>query len=287
MLKNLGLSTSYFGARGLSIYESIDRAYKLGFRLIELGANHEFEKNITGILQKVCQKFPDVTFTQHCCFPPVLEKEFFSNPAEGLTADNKKVLEAMFTTAKILGTKIISFHNGHNSKFIFKGRYKQFSGFKEFVPTEPIPSKQALLGLREFTYFALKKAEKLGIVVAIENIVGAPSHPATLTGLADFKAFLHEFPSLYFLLDFGHAFIAYKTPFQFFSLKERIIEMHLDDVTSDKLDHRVLGSGILNLDDLFSKIKKLPKMPFLILEHSGEVGEDEILQEVKLVEKHL
>lgn len=63
--------------------------------------------------------------------------------------------------------------------------------------------------------------------------------------------------------------------------------MHLNDVTREKYDHRVLGTGVLDLDNLFSKIKKLSEMPLLILEHSAEVTEKEIKKETELVENRL
>lgn len=287
MLQNLGISTSYFAAKGLTIYDSVVQANKLGFRLIELGANHDFEENIAKTLEKICQDFPDAIFTQHCYFPPTFEKEFFSNAAEGLTPQNKQVLDSIFSAAEILKSKIVSFHSGLNTKFTYKGRFRQWEGFKEFSPTEKISQEEALEGTKEFFQFALVKAKNLGAKVAIENIVGRMQYPTTLTTFSDFKNFLNQFPDLNFLFDFGHGFIVHKDPYQFFSLSERIVEMHLDDVTADRLDHRVLGSGVLDLNKLFLHIGQQSHLPFLILEHSAEVKEKEIRKEVKLVEKYL
>ena len=287
MLPNLGLSTSYFAARGFSIYDSVKRAYDLGFRLIELGANHCYEPGLTKIINKIKQDFPDVIFTQHCYFPPVFKREYFANPAYGLTLENKKVLDGMFNAAKILKPKIISFHNGFNNKYDYEGEFKEFAGFKKFKIIGNISQDKAFRGLKDFIKYALEKGRQQGISIAIENVVSKTyGTKCTINGLTAFESLLKEFPDLNFLLDFGHAFIEYNNPFEFFSFSEKIIEMHLDDVTPEMRDHRVLGKGILDLTRLFSEIKKLPKMPILILEHSAEVKEEEIIGEIKLVEKY-
>lgn len=286
MLPNLGISTSYFAAREFSIYDSVDRAYKLGFRLIELGANHNFEDNIWQTLLRIKRDFSGAIFTQHCYFPPT-QGNFFSNPAEGLTKENKQVLESMLKAAKILGSKVISFHSGLNAKFTYKGLFREWNGFKEFTPRERISQNEAKVRMKEFIKYILDKTQSQGIKIAIENIVGRPEYPATLTSFADFKNFLAEVPEVYFLFDYGHGFIVLGNPDLFFSLGEKIIEIHLDDVDTENYDHRILGTGVLNLARLFAEIKKLPIMPLLVLEHSAEIGEEEIGEEVKLVENYL
>jgi sugar phosphate isomerase/epimerase len=286
MLPNLGISTSYFAARGFSIYDSVSCAYRLGFRLIELGANHDPERNTPELLKKIRRDFPEVTFTQHCYFPPVLGN-FFSNPAEGPSKENLQVIEAIIEAAQVLKTEIISFHSGLNASFSYKGVFKQFAGFKEFAPGKRIAQKEALSGTKDFLKVVLKKAAGLKIRVAIENIVGRPDSPTTLTSFSDFEKFFSSLPQINFLLDFGHAFIVSKNPWQFFSFGPKIIEMHIDDVDKLRFDHRALSKGILDLDRLFSQIRRLPKRPFLVLEHSAQVKEEEILEEIKLVEKYL
>lgn len=310
MLSNLGISTSYFAAKGFSIYDAVVEADKLGFHLIELGANHNFEDNIWTTIKRIRHDFPDIIFTQHCYFPPIYKREFFSNSAEGLTIKNKQVLDMIFEAAKILNSQVISFHSGLNTKFIFKGHFREFAGFKEFKPTETISPKQALVGLREFVDYALKKADDLSIKVAMENIVGGPEYATTLTGFNDFQAFFKDHPQLNFLFDFGHGWIVHKeNAYRFFDFGQKIIEMHLDDVTPEMHDHRVLGKGILDLERLFGEINKLRRLrhpefisgsmmlkqvqhdglplPLLILEHSAEVKEEEIKKEVELIEEKL
>ncbi len=288
MLKNLGISTSYFAAKGFSIYDSVKDAYDLGFRLIELGANHRHEDGLEWTISKIRQDFSDATFTQHCYFPPVFTKEYFANPAYGLNQENKKVLDRMFKAADILKPKIISFHNGFNNTYTYDGEFMEFKGFKKFKIVEGISQDKALLGLKAFIKYALEKGQERGIKIAVENVVSKTfGTKCTINGLSAFRDLLKEFPELNFLLDFGHAFIEYPNPFEFFSIGEKIIEIHLDDVTPQMRDHRVLGKGILNLEKMFGEIKKLPKMPILVLEHSAEVKENEILEEVNLVDSYL
>ena len=287
MLQNLGLSTSYFAAHGFNIYDSVKRTYDLGFRLIELGANHSWEEEIDETVKKIRHDFPDATFTQHCYFPPAFPKEYFANPAYGLNEQNKIVLDQMFKAAEILKPKIISFHNGFNNTYEYEGEFLEFKGFKKFKINGIIPDDQAKQNLKEFIKYALKKGQEQGIKIAVENVVSKTfGTKCTVSGLDGFKDLLDEFPSLNFLLDYGHGFIEYGNPTQFFSLGEKIIEMHLDDVTPDMKDHRVLGKGILDLEKMFKGIASISS-PLLILEHSAEVTEQEILGEVKLVEKYL
>ena len=146
----VGISTSYFAAKGFSIYESVKKAYKLGFRLIELGANHNFEKGLNTTLKKICLDFPEAIFTQHCYFPPVFKHPFLSNSAEGLTKKNRKVLEIMFKTAKVLKSKLVSFHCGINSVFKYQGTYEDFPGFKKFFSVGKIDQEEAQTGMEGF-----------------------------------------------------------------------------------------------------------------------------------------
>lgn len=222
MLPNLGISTSYFAARGFSIYDSVKRVHGLGFRLIELGANHNPEEKIWDILAKIRQDFSETTFTQHCNFPP-LYTDHLVNAAEGLSKKNKKTIEAMIKAARILNSKVLSFHTGFNSEFTFKGVYKDFAGFKEFVPTKNIPSQKAMTGLKSFIRFFLEKALDSNVSVAIENVTSLYCGPSTLTTFDDFKNILLEFPGLNFLFDYGHGFIMHgQKADEFFSLDEKI-----------------------------------------------------------------
>lgn len=283
----VGISTSYFAARGFSIYESVKRAHQMGFRLIELGANHDYEENIWETVKKIKKDFPDVLFTLHCYFPPIFKIPVLSNASEGLTKDNQNVLTSIFKAAKILKAKVVSFHPGINNRFYFAGEFKEFKGFKKFQSERIIPKREAFKGLGDFLYQALKLGDKNKIPVAIENIFLAKKGKPTIETFKDFSFIFKEFSSLYFLFDYGHATLLTKNPNQFFKFGKRIIEMHLHDVNKDNLDHRILGEGKIDLPALFLNIKKLKKRPYLILEHSGEPKEKEIIKEKELVEKYL
>ena len=282
----LGISTSYFSTRGYSIYESVKKAHEMGFSLVELGANHDYEENVWQTVRKIAKDFPEVTFTQHCYFPPISKIPLFLNPAEGLSVNNKKILSALFKGAKILGSKVISFHPGVNSKFSFNGVFEEFKGFKQFKSVEKIPDKESQKSILTFFSYLLSLAKIYQVKVAVENIYTSSGEKPTLRTFGEFKDLFLRFPKLYFLFDYGHATLLTKNPNQFFKFKERIIEMHLHDV-KDNLDHRILGTGKVNLESLFFEIKKLKIKPYLVLEHSGEPSVEEIIKEKKLVEKYL
>lgn len=283
----VGISTSYFAAKGYSIYESVKKAYQMGFRLIELGANHNYEKDIWGTILKIKRDFPNVFFTLHCYFPPVFRIPVLSNPAEGLTQKNQQVLKAIFKAARILGVKIVSFHPGINNKFSYSGEFNEFKGFKKFKSGKKISRKEAVNGVFEFFGEALNMAKGHNIKVAIENIYTVTGEETTFKSFQDFLMILKKFPTLYFLFDYGHATLLTKNPNKFFEFGERIVEMHLHDVTKDNLDHRILGTGKVNILSLFFNIKRLKIKPYLVLEHSGEPKEEEVVKEKEIVEKYL
>ncbi|MBI4100765.1 TIM barrel protein [Candidatus Microgenomates bacterium] len=281
----LGISTSYFAARRFSIYESVKKAHDLGFPLVELGANHDFEENIGETLKRIRQDFPETIFTQHCYFPPPFRQPFASNAGEGLTDKNKKVIEGMFTAAKIIKPQNCSFHCGTNRKYVFKGEFKDIKGFKKFAPAEEIPLAEAKNNLKDFFLEVVKRAKEKGIRVAVENMWCKTGETPLLKTPADFKDFLSEIPGLGILLDYSHATLNYPEPNDFFSLGGKIYEMHLSGIKNGR-DHWSITES-LNLLDLFSHIKKLKEEPLIILEHSGEVTEDEISTEKNLIEKAL
>lgn len=257
----------------------------MGFRLIELGANHDYEKDVWSTIKKIKADFPDVLFTIHCYFPPIFKTPLLCNPAEGLTKDNLAVLSAIKKAAQIVKAKVVSFHPGATSRLSFIGEFNTFKGFKKFQAVEKIPQEKALKGVADFFTNTLKFIGK-HYPIAIENSFAIGDKPPIVDFL-DFKNFLSCFPHLYFLLDYGHATLLSNNPNQFFSFSERIIEIHLHDVNNDNLDHRVLGTGKVDLESLFFEVKKLKIRPYLILEHSGEPSEEEIIKEKKLVEKYL
>jgi len=286
----LGISTSYFASLGKSIYESGGEAINMGFSHVELGANHDWEENIWEKLREIKRDFKEVSFSLHGYFPPVFDYPYMFNLAEGLTDRNRKAIEAMFRAGKILGVEIIGFHPGINNRFSYAGELRDFPGFKKFRSTGKIKKDKARKNIYEAFEFLVNKGKNWKIKVAIENIYLADEMgndlSLTLSGTDDFKAILTSIPGLFFVYDYGHSFIDEKDADCFFSFGEKIIEMHLSDV-KNRRDHRAFGKGEINLKDLLGKIKKLPKLPLLVLEHSGGVTKSEILAEKRLIEKFL
>jgi len=284
----LGISTSYFASLGFSIYESVERAVELGFSHVELGANHDWEKDIWGVLAKIKKDFKDTSFSLHGYFPPVIKCPYMFNLAEGLTGKNVKVIDGFFRAGQILEVEIIGFHPGINNCFIYEGELRSFSGFKKFKDAGKIERGAAKENVYKAFEFLVKKGKNWGIKVAIENIYLADEMgndlSLTLSGIVDFKAILTNIPGLFFIYDYGHSFIDEKDADCFFSFGEKIIEMHLSDV-KDGCDHRAFGGGEIDLGGLLGKIKRLSKQPLLILEHSGEVTEKEILREKNIIDK--
>ncbi len=105
----IGLSTSYYAMKGLSIYESVLKTVELGFELIELGAAHEYEDNAFDTMREIKRDYPSVNFTVHTLFPP-LQKRVWFNPADGLNEINKKIVDGLFETASIVDASLISIH---------------------------------------------------------------------------------------------------------------------------------------------------------------------------------
>ena len=280
----IGISTSYFAARGWNIYESVKRASDLGFSLIELGANHDFEENIGETVARIRQDFPKTTFTQHCYFPPPFGKPIISNAGEGLTEENEKVLETIFKAAKILRPKIVSFHCGTNCRYRFVGEAKGVKGFKGFAKEAEISFPVASQNAKDFFHEALRRGKEEGMKIAVENMWCITGEKPLLTTPGDFTNFFQEFENLNFLLDLAHAILNTGSADPFLCLGEKIVEMHLSGIKNGR-DHWSINEG-LDLESLFGGIKSLPNLPILIFEHSGEVEEKEIMAEKNLVEKY-
>ena len=70
----IGISSSWLAIRGMSIKESIEKGFELGFDLVELGAAHKCEENAIETVMKLRKKYPDKQFTLHALFPPFKNK---------------------------------------------------------------------------------------------------------------------------------------------------------------------------------------------------------------------
>ena len=55
----IGMSSSWLAVKGLSIRESIEKVFELGFELVEVGAAHKYENHAVETLMELRKKYPD------------------------------------------------------------------------------------------------------------------------------------------------------------------------------------------------------------------------------------
>jgi len=284
----VGISSSYFASLGCGIYESVERAVDLGFRHVELGANHDYEDDVFQVLKKIKREFGrDVSFSVHGYFPPIYKRPYLFNVGEGLTEENRKVVDEMLRVGEVLGVEIAGFHPGLNNYMKYVGELRNFPGFKKFINGGAIDGKRAVSNVYEVFKFICRKAKKTGIKVCIENIYIADEMKngveMSLNGHDDFRRILDEIDSLYFLYDYGHAYIEEADKDVYFKFREKIIEVHLSGVIKGS-DHFSIFKGEYNLEEVVSKVKKYCDDPLLVLEYSGGVSESDVEREKRMIE---
>jgi len=266
----LGISSSYFASNGFSVYESVEKAYSLGFKAIELGAAHKFEENLLGTVQKIRDDFPEVFFSLHGLFPPKKEKIWF-NPSIGLTKQNKEIIDAFFVFAELAGAKLIGFHPG----FLFEVSYVQKKGFGATKNLTPLDKKTSWNNLFDvMNYFTEKNQKKYSLV--IENITST-EEKALVYG-KNFEKVFEKFPFFGLLFDLGHS-ITDKTYTDLIQFKEKIKEVHLHKPIGKKI-HLPVSEEELELLKPIKQIKEIP----VIIEHFKGVTEKQILDEKELFE---
>jgi len=280
----IGISTTYFALQGFGLYDSVAQANKAGFGLAELGAAHAFEKNIPSALKKIKNDFSKMRFTVHGLFPP-LKKGFWFNPPEGLTVQNKKVIEGFFSAAVAVEAELVSFHPGFSHRAVW-GR--QIRGLNYPSYGKQFPRARAFENSFKVFSFAQKLSEKTGINFAIENIpVGGTDKPLFVTA-KDFEKAFSLFSSCGLLLDYGHALFSQNLQ-ELLSLQEKIKQIHL---------HYSKPFGKANIDDNHApvqsletlapllKVKQLRRIP-VIFEHGNNVPLQSVLREKQLFESFL
>jgi len=267
----IGLSSSYFASRKFSVFDSVEKAYSLGFKTIELGAAHSFEENLIESVQKIKDNFPDVFFSLHGLFPPRKEKVWF-NPSLGLTELNRKVIDDFFVFAEIVDAKVIGFHPG----FLFEVLYEEVNGLGATKRTKELDKKVSWDNLFEvINYFNQKNSEKKFQIV-IENIT-ATEEKALVSG-KKFKEVFDKFPEIGLLLDLGHS-ISDNTYDELIKFNEKIMEVHLHMPVKEKI-HQPVNEKAL---EMLKPIKQLKKIP-VIIEHFTGVTEKQVLEEKELFE---
>ncbi len=282
MASKVGLSSSYFATRGIGIYESVEKARELGFKQVELGAAHKFEKGLWETIKKIKHDFPDLNYTVHGLFPP-LEERFWFNAALGLTKQNRRVLDEMFRAAEIVEAEVVGIHPGFPFRLGFaKGPH----GFSKMEFGERIEKEKAIAGLKEVLVYGTMLAANSGATFAIENMPSG--HVECVLDSADaFKEIFHELPDIKLLLDFGHALLAGNLN-EMMNLRARVCEMHVHyssgEMVNGMADHHAFPEGYDF--SILRGIRHLKELP-LIFEHGTNVSESEVLREKKGLEQFI
>jgi len=279
----IGLSTSYYAMKGLSIYESVLKTVELGFELIELGAAHEYEDNSFDTMREIKRDFPSVRFTVHTLFPPLRKRVWF-NPAEGLNEINKKIVDGLFETASIVDASLISIHPP-----VFNDIKLGGTNLAKFH--RPVPGKAKDKNTGKERFFQLMKyisrqSANCGIKIIIENISFSggcliDSYPYTRD---DFIELFEKFPGVGMLLDVGHA-LRNDNLHDLIKMNGKIFELHLHDI-GYTFDNKLNAHLPIKSPAFFDPIKKIvnkSSMP-IIFEHGSNVTEEEILTEKELLE---
>ena len=279
----IGLSTSYYAMKGLSIYESVLKTVELGFELIELGAAHEYEDNTFDTMREIKRDFPSVSFTVHTLFPP-LQKRVWFNPADGLNEINKKIVDGLFETASIVDASLISIHPP-----VFNDIKLGGTNLAKFH--RPVPGKAKDKNTGKERFFQLLKyisrqSDDCGIKIIIENIsfsssCSINSYPYTRE---DFVELFEKFPGVGFLLDVGHA-LRNDNLYDLVKMDGKIFELHLHDI-GYKSDNKLSVHLPIKNSEFFDPIKEIvnKNSMAIIFEHGIDVTEEEILTEKALLE---
>ncbi len=278
----IGISTSYFATKGLSIYDSVLRATELGFDVVEFGAAHTFEDNVWKVLERIRKKFSHIHFCIHTLFPPP-QKSIWFNPADGLTLVNKKIVENLFVSASIVEAKVISIHPCVFNEISIGN--EKIGGFHK---PDKGKSKDIELSKNNFIRFVEyinDKSEDYDIKIIIENMETAlgASYPSSKN---DFQNIFDMFPDIGLLFDVGHA-LQHGNLSELIELDGNICEIHLHDLKN--ASDRTRAHYAIKDISFFEPLKKILRKNSVIsiFEHGADVSEKEILEEKKLLEKFM
>lgn len=279
----IGLSTTYFAMRGFSIYDSVAAAAGLGFGLVELGAAHVYEEDAMGALRRVKKDFPDIGFTVHTLFPPLPRRVWF-NPADGLTLENRRIVNGLFDAAAAVGARIVSIHPAvfndvtvgdpitGNPNTPMTGDAKDFQDGK--------------LGFLKVLELAYERAREYGVDVLIENMCANFSHIYPSSS-SEFLKIFDIFPGVGMLLDIGHA-LHRENLDELLGLGNHIGQVHLHDLGCVS-EGKKRGHFPIRDEAFFEPLGRLPNLysTTCVFEHGDDVTEAEVLQEKALFENFL
>ncbi len=279
----LGLSSSYFGFKGKSIYDSVKSVFDLGFDAVELGAGHRFEEDIWETVKRIKADFPGKDYTIHGLFPPQRERAWF-NASLGLAKQNKEIVDSFFRAGHIVEAKVVSIHPGFTKEIAWRDSKNPM---ENFLPQKDLLLESAWSNLFKLIEYCLHLAEETGCAFAIENV---PEHSVPLVcSSQQVERVFKQFPKLLFLLDFGHAL--YEGRLQEFlgRFSRHIGQMHLHfsrpKGTAPKADEHTPITSFEQLEPL-GKIRQLKEIP-IVFEHGLNVSQAQILKEKELVARFL
>lgn len=155
----------------------------------------------------------------------------------------------VISLSKILKPEVVVFHSGYE-----KWKY---AGNVDLWLNQSIKTWRAVMD----------EAEKIGVKVAIENIVD--EEPGHLKYLAEKM----DHPLFGLCLDVGHRelFSKLSTAQWAEGMHPYIFELHLHDNLGEKDDHMPIGDGQVDFTGLFGKLKELGANPVYTLEaHSAQ-----------------
>jgi len=277
--------------RGFGIRGSVERCFKLGFGLVEVGAGHKYEAKAVENVLKLKKENPDKHFTVHALFPPMKSPER-KNCAMNLSDKNEhaKILQiaaGMFDITKRIGSGVVGMHGGYAGEVKWVPDRGGFDTLKITKPIEEnVAEKNMLTVLKKLAFMA----EESDIKLAIEVCPFDASKPLLSTPEI-FKKIFSRIRSDNFgmLLDVGHAHVSAAAkgfdPYEFAErFSEKIFEMHLHDVV-DGRDHNAVGTGCVDFGRHFEPIgaKRLKDIP-LVFEYTNLVEEAAALRGKAFIE---
>jgi len=271
------LSSVYFGCKGISLYDSVQKAVELGFDGVELRQEHLPAEDVWGELRRIKSNFPKTRFTIHAPLWSGIGIRYL-NPAMGLTKGNKKFLENAFKGAEVLEAESVIFHVGFQELILFN-----HVAWLPRVhwPRLKMPLWMARKRLQRFLESAIGTGKNIGANVLVEN------PPKSKLALAletkhDFENMFLNVPELGLCFDINHAQTVGREH-DFLGFGKRIKEVHVAHTNTDIDLHLPITEENLPLLEKVPDVKKIP----LVLEHSSMVKLPELLAEKKLVEKFL
>lgn len=288
----IGISSTWLATKGLTIEESVNREFELGFDLVEIGAGHKYEDNAVETVLKLRNKHLTKSFTIHALFPPY--KNGSSYPLNMADPDEHdrilKTVKGMFDISERLGSTFVGIHGGQAAKVKWG---KEKFGFKYLKVMEEIDMEDAKTNMKivleDIIHIAKEKNMQLAVEISVDD-----DCREIMTNPEMFKWMFSMFKTknLGILLDIGHVHRSSKNdgydPYDFVKkIKDRVIEIHIHDCKGDN-DHIAIGKGDIDFERYFSIIgkEKLESIP-MVFEYNNSVDEKQALEGKKIIEKIL